>query len=135
MHLRPANHRRPWLLVLVTLAATGAFTAAGAGTNQIVSIRAAGFTLGREISAADATNRFQFALKNSGAIPFAQSVVKQSTEAARFGPDAKKPYFTVRFAMPIPPSNATNEVGALAGLDPMVFSPKRSFRLRQKWIF
>ena len=126
MPLRPHNHRLPRLLVLATLAATTALAATGAGTNQTLRIRAAGFVLGREISAADATNHFQLALENSGAIPFTQSAIKQSTEAAQFGPDAKKPYFTVRFAMPIPPSNATNEVAALAGLDPMVFTHNHS---------
>src|ERR1051325_2724667 len=54
-------------------------------------------------------------------IPFSQSAVKQSTVPASFGPNPKIPYFTVRFAMPVPPSNATNEVAALTGIDPMVF--------------
>ena len=34
---------------------------------------------------------------------FNQAAVKQDAAAARFGPDPKRPYFTVRFAMPIPP--------------------------------
>jgi hypothetical protein len=115
--LRPA--------VLATVAAAALFSA-NAETNQLVHIRAAGFVLGNENSANDATNHFQFALENSGAIPFAQSAVKQSAEPAQFGPNPKIPYFTVRFAMPIPPSNTTNTFASLTGIDSMVFTHNHS---------
>jgi formylglycine-generating enzyme required for sulfatase activity len=46
---------------------------------------------------------------------FTQAAIKQSTAPALQGPDPCIPYFTVRFAMPIPPDN-WDEVGALAGV-------------------
>jgi antitoxin component YwqK of YwqJK toxin-antitoxin module len=94
----------------------------------VVSIRAAGFQLGTEISAGDGTNRFQLALdrSNPAALPFNQSAVKQSSEPARIGPDPKKPYFTVRFALPVPPENLTNNFAALTGMDPQVFTHNHS---------
>ncbi|MHC4659060.1 MAG: hypothetical protein ACYS83_07785, partial [Planctomycetota bacterium] len=46
---------------------------------------------------------------------FTQAAVKQSTAPALQGPDPCIPYFTVRFAMPIPPDNM-DVVGALAGV-------------------
>lgn len=127
MSSHPANIRLTRLLVFATLALATAFApTVRAATNQTLRIRAAAFVLGREISATDATNHFELALETSSVIPFTQSAVKQSPEAAQFGPDAMKPYFTVRFALPIPPSNATNEVAALAGVDPMVFTHNHS---------
>ena len=121
-HLRNSGWLRP--LVLVTTACVLAVGAAE--TNQTVRVRAAGFVLGKEISASDATNHFQFALENSGAIPFVQSAVKQSADVAKLGPDPKLPYFTVRFALPIPPENATNNAGELAGLGSQVFTHNHS---------
>ena len=115
------------ILALVTLAGVSLFTAAvAAETNRLVQIRAAGFDLGAEVFAHDATNQFQFVLENSGSLPFTQSAVKQSSVAAQFGPDAKKPYFTVRFAMPIPPSNTTNFSAVLTGMDTNVFTHNHS---------
>ncbi|MHC4060709.1 MAG: SUMF1/EgtB/PvdO family nonheme iron enzyme [Planctomycetota bacterium] len=46
---------------------------------------------------------------------FTQAALKQSTAPALQGPDPNIPYFTVRFAMPIPPDNR-DEYGALAGV-------------------
>jgi hypothetical protein len=62
----------------------------------------------------------------SGQVPFNQSAIKQGTEVAAFGPNPKIPYFTVRFAMPIPPENATNNCAELAGIDPAVFTHNHS---------
>ena len=59
-------------------------------------------------------------------LPFNQSAVKQSNGPATFGPDPKAPYFTVRFALPVPPENATNNVAALTGIDPAVFTHNHS---------
>lgn len=99
-----------------------------AETTQTVLVRAAGFELGKEISVSDGTNRLRLALdqSNSEVPPFAQLAIKQGVEPALFGPDPKIPYFTVRFAMPIPPENATNNVAALTGIDPMVFTHNHS---------
>jgi hypothetical protein len=42
------------------------------------------------------------------------------------GPNPSVPYFTVRFAMPIPPENLTNNFAALTGMDPEVFTHNHS---------
>jgi len=59
-------------------------------------------------------------------LPFNQSAVKQSTAAAALGPDAKTPYFTVRFAMPTPPENSHSNIGVFAGIDPLVYTHNHS---------
>src|SRR5262249_49316703 len=51
---------------------------------------------------------------------------KQGVGPASFGPDSKAPYFTVRFAMPIPPENTTNNFAAFTGIDPAVFTHNHS---------
>ena len=57
---------------------------------------------------------------------YSQAAIKQTTEAARFGPDPTKPYFTVRFALPIPPENDTALTGLLTGIDPAVSAHQHS---------
>ena len=96
--------------------------------SQVVSVRAAGLQLGKEFSATDGTNTFQLALENSNpvALPFNQSAVKQSSESAQLGPNPKIPYFTLRFALPVPPENLTNNFAALTGMDPQVFTHNHS---------
>jgi len=52
---------------------------------------------------------------------FNQAAVKANTATCGFGPDASKPHFTVRFAMPIPPDNDySNRGGAMVGIDEAV---------------
>jgi hypothetical protein len=52
---------------------------------------------------------------------FNQAAVKANTATSGFGPDASKPHFTVRFAMPIPPDNDySNRGGAMVGIDEAV---------------
>jgi hypothetical protein len=53
-------------------------------------------------------------------LPFNQAAVKQSTAPAGLGPSASTPYFTVRFALPIPPDNDTQRNGPLVGIDAAV---------------
>jgi hypothetical protein len=95
---------------------------------KTLQIRAAGFELGAQKSVFDGTNHVELVLNqpNQVALPFNQSAIKQGSEPAQFGPNPKKPYFTVRFAMPVPPENATNAAAALAGIDPMVFTHNHS---------
>lgn len=102
--------------------------AAGGAVPQTVSVQAAGFTLGAQPSGAAGTNAWVLDLAGAGAAipPFAQSAIKQSTEPARLGPDARTPYFTVRFALPIPPENRTNNFATLTGLDPLVYTHNHS---------
>jgi antitoxin component YwqK of YwqJK toxin-antitoxin module len=53
-------------------------------------------------------------------LPFNQAAVKQTTAPALQGPDASKPYFHVRFALPIPPDNDKERNGHLVGIDAAV---------------
>jgi antitoxin component YwqK of YwqJK toxin-antitoxin module len=55
-----------------------------------------------------------------GPTPYNFAAVKQSTAPSLQGPDSALPYFTVRFALPIPPVNDTNYDMALTGLDQSV---------------
>lgn len=57
---------------------------------------------------------------------FTQSAIKQSPEPALQGPDPKLPYFTVRFALPIPPENDTALTGPHVGIDPSVMAHNHS---------
>jgi len=50
--------------------------------------------------------------------PFCQAAVKQSTAPALQGPDPDIPYFTVRFALPIPPDNSEDGIASMLGCDP-----------------
>jgi hypothetical protein len=80
-------------------------------------VNAAGFAMG-------ATNLICDGAANP--FPFSQSAVKQNSAPALQGPNPKIPYFTVRFAMPIPPENLTNNFAALTGINPEVFTHNHS---------
>jgi|GEM_PF-212254 len=67
------------------------------------------------------TNRFVYS-----PLPFNQMGVKQSTAPALQGPNPAVPYFTVRFAMPIPQDNDRQFNAALVGLDPAVVDHNHS---------
>jgi len=86
-------------------------------TNFTARVEAAGFTFATTSLVPDSAER---------GLPFNQSAVKQGSDAAKFGPDSKTPYFTVRFAMPIPPENTTSNIGLLAGVDPLVYTHNHS---------
>lgn len=94
----------------------------------ILQVHAAGFELGAQHSIGDGTNRLDLALDPPGTdeLPFNQSAIKPGTEVALLGPDPKIPYFTVRFALPVPPENATSNIAALTGMDPEVFTHNHS---------
>ena len=62
----------------------------------------------------------------AGAPPFTQAAIKQTTGPALQGPDPKVPYFTVRFALPIPPENDTGLCGPLTGMDQSVMAHQHS---------
>jgi hypothetical protein len=57
---------------------------------------------------------------------FTQAAIKQSPEPALQGPNPKIPYFTVRFALPIPPEDDTQLTGPLVGIDPSVMAHQHS---------
>ena len=113
-------------LLTVAAGALALALAAGAAETQLLPVAAAGFTLGAQCSAKGESNRLELTLERSLAMPYGQWAIKQGVAPAAYGPDPAKPYFTVRFAMPIPPENATNEVAALTGLDPKVFTHNHS---------
>jgi antitoxin component YwqK of YwqJK toxin-antitoxin module len=54
---------------------------------------------------------------NNSPLPFNQAAVKQSTKPSLQGSDASKPYFTVRFGLPVPPSDDERQTGVLVGID------------------
>lgn len=59
----------------------------------------------------------KFEIKERGFVPFTQSCVRQTNEQVQYAPKADIPYFTVRFALPIPPSYTKTETAALTGID------------------
>jgi antitoxin component YwqK of YwqJK toxin-antitoxin module len=106
-------------IVILFAMAAALCPAARAQTNLetgVVNVEAAGFTMGATHFICAATNPF----------PFSQSAVKQGSAPALQGPNPTIPYFTVRFAMPVPPENETNNFAALTGIDPMVFTHNHS---------
>jgi antitoxin component YwqK of YwqJK toxin-antitoxin module len=97
-----------------------------AGT-KIILVTAANFSPGSNMTAIeDSSNHLQFVIDADTPVPFNQSAVKQSTEPASLGPNPEVPYFTVRFAMPIPPAYTRTDVAALTGMDSMVFRHNHS---------
>ncbi len=130
MHLKSATAQLSRLIVCATMGIGACIfvQAVQAAGDETVRVRAAGFELGAEKSVSGGTNHLALALavSNPVALPFGQSAIKQSSQPARFGPNPEKPYFTVRFALPIPPENGTNLDAALAGIDPMVFTHNHS---------
>lgn len=92
---------------------------------ETISVRASGFSLGKSEAGAG-TNQITLQLDESNAVPFCQSAVKGGPEQASLGPDPKIPYFTVRFALPVPPENATSLAAAFTGMDPNVFTHNHS---------
>jgi hypothetical protein len=128
MHKYPQLLRNNPLLffpLLVIAFALASQLSALAKTN-LIHVTAARFTSAANTTAFDGTNHLQFVLDAAASVPFNQSAVKQSAAPAILGPNPGAPYFTVRFAMPIPPSYAETEVGPLAGVDPMVFHHNHS---------
>ncbi len=67
------------------------------------------------------TNRFVYS-----PLPFNQMAVKQSTAPVLEGPLTNVPYFTARFAMPIPQDNDRQFNASLLGLDPAVVDHNHS---------
>ena len=59
----------------------------------------------------------RFHISERGTLPYVQSAVRQNAGVVALGPDKNVPYFTVRYALPIPPSYTPTETAALTGLD------------------
>ena len=87
-----------------------------------VPVLSANFSAGQNMTArADSSASLQFVINGNTPVPFSQSAVKQGREPAMMGPGHDIPYFTVRFAMPVPPSYTGTDVAALTGMDSMVY--------------
>lgn len=94
----------------------------GAAAVETIHVRADGFAVKNEPASG-----FQLVLDPSAkSPPYTQSALKQASGPARLGPKADVPYFTVRFAMPVPPENDTNLTGAIAGVDAAVWAHNHS---------
>ena len=94
---------------------------------EIIPVRAAHFAAGSNMTAIkDSATRLRFVIDPDTPLPFSQSAVKQGREPAFLGPDPDVPYFTVRFAMPIPPAYTETDVAALTGMGPLVFQHNHS---------
>lgn len=120
--------RNTRLLPLASLAvaiALAAQASAVAETN-LIHVSAANFRPGPVTVTFDGTNYLQFVIDPAPAVPFSQSAVRQDPAPARLGPSPKIPYFTVRYALPIPPAYTKGDVAALTGMDPMVFPHNHS---------
>jgi len=90
---------------------------------EVLPVQAAGFQLATNCQAGPV----ELVLDTSNTVlPFCQSAVKQSVAPARQGPDPARPYFAVRFALPVPPENDTNLAGALVGLDSKILAHNHS---------
>jgi len=93
---------------------------------QYIHIKASGFKLGQNSTVYDGDKRIGLVIDTTATVPFSQAAVKQNTEVALQGPDPGHPYFTVRFALPIPPCYTNTDVAALTGMDPLVFQHNHS---------
>src|SRR4051812_46619795 len=87
---------------------------------KVILVKAANFANSSNMTAFNDSNYLEFVIDPT-TVPFCQSAVKQSIEAAKFGPDPSKPYFNVRFSLPIPPVYNEKEVGPLVGIDSNVY--------------
>ena len=125
----PINHpSAPRVLAVLTSLLVLALVARVQADTQTLHVRASGFVLGTNHAVRMGTNQLVLALAAPAlsAPPFNQAAVKQGSAPALLGPKPKQPYFTVRFAMPVPPENATNLDAALTGLDTNVFTHNHS---------
>ncbi len=122
MHPSP---RTSEIFLLATVALLAAHASALAET-KVIQVEATNFALAPNASAPDGKDLLQFTIDPRPSIPFTQSAIKQDNAPALLGPNPQIPYFTVRFAMPIPPENAKAECAAFTGIDPMVFTHNHS---------
>jgi hypothetical protein len=113
------------LALVAACAATLLWFCSNVSLAETISVHAAGFSLGKG-GVDSGTNQIALQLEQSSPVPFCQSAIKGDSEQAVLGPDPKIPYFAVRFALPVPPENATNQAAAFTGMDPNVFTHNHS---------
>ncbi|MGH8024336.1 MAG: exo-alpha-sialidase [Limisphaerales bacterium] len=94
---------------------------------ETLPVQAVGFTLATNHLISIGDTNITLAL-SQGRLPppFCQSAIKQGDGPALQGPDARIPYFTARFALPIPPENETTNIAALTGMEPGIFTHNHS---------
>lgn len=107
--------RRTWIVMLGMVAASTfaqqtvkTYYVTGAGIEAGENMKAKGHEKGTLLD---------FVIVPRQQIPYTQSCVLQSTEHVKHAPDSTKPYFCVRYALPIPPSYTKKETATLTGLD------------------
>jgi hypothetical protein len=113
------------LIVPLAVVMAVAWKTTALSETQYIHIEASGFKLSANSTVYDGDKHIGLVIDSAASVPFSQYAVKQSTEATLHGPDLRRPYFTVRFAMPVPPC-PTIDVAALTGLHPMVFRRNHS---------
>lgn len=85
-------------------------------------VRSAGFTASAHMEArGDSGQTIRFVISDRGQMPFVQSCISHATQRALQAPNADKPYFKVREALPIPAAYTPTEQGRLVGLDEGVY--------------
>lgn len=102
------------LLVLVSLTMT-----VTAQNVKDYPVWGSGFKAGSNMTAKgnEKGQTVRFHISERGTLPYVQSAVRQNAGVVALGPDKDVPYFTVRYALPIPPSYTPTETAALTGLD------------------
>lgn len=93
---------------------------------RYIHIIASRFKFNANSTVYDGNKQIGFVIDTATSVPFSQSAVKQNIEPASQGPNPQRPYFTVRFAMPIPPCYTTTDVAALTGMNTKVFRHNHS---------
>lgn len=93
---------------------------------QSIIINAVNFSPGQNMQAESDTMLFQFVINNLSKLTYNQSAVKQTEKCAAYGPRSNLPYFTVRFAVPVPPAYTPTNIAKLTGVDPFVYQHNHS---------
>ena len=95
--------------------------------NTTLFINSSSFKLGKyTTSKTNVGGTLKFAIKDRGFTPFSQSCIHQEIKISKQAPNANKPYFSVRHALPIPTAYTKTEQGSFVGLDEGVYAHNHS---------
>jgi len=120
-------HTRTAALTAVVVAFTFPVGAQTRLDIEAIRVRASGFQVSEPATIRDGAKQIILTLDPVPLQPaFNQSAIKQDAAPALRGPNPVLPHFTVRFALPLPPDNDTNLIGALVGLDENVWAHNHS---------
>ncbi|MBN2181143.1 MAG: exo-alpha-sialidase [Sedimentisphaerales bacterium] len=120
------KHITCWIFILSAFFTFSVLPGNSAAETNYIHVEAAAFRPGANTTVFDGNDNLSTVIDEVSPVPFSQSAVKQSTEPASLGPNPEAPYFTVRFAMPIPPCYTKTDVAALVGMNPKVFQHNHS---------